>query len=512
MNYINSKNKIYKVVFSLIGFILMLSGVSYAYFVSKINNNESASTIAGEAANLELEFKEGSNQINGEGIFPGWSDTKTFTVKNKSSIDVYYNLYISDIKNELMSESISYKIESTDGGYNLEKVLLPSTDGIIKTGIYIKGNKSHTYKITTYYNNLDIDQSSEKRKTFSFKIYIKPVATKTWDFAFTGSKQTFIVPDTGNYIIKLWGAQGGNKPANPGGYGGYTEGIINLEKNETLYIYVGEAGKLGTYGIDESTTVGQGAKATFNGGGKGGNAGGGDYPYSNYSGGDNGGGATDVRLIGTNNWDDINSLKSRIMVAGGGGGMSKYISATTITSPDIGVAGGLISEKGQTITNYNGHSLSYPGGSLADQTSGNAFGTGGTGSDAGSKGYCNGHDGGGGGYYGGGGAPDSESLCFELGGGGGSSFISGHTGCVAITSAENIMPKTGCTTGTTDNSCSIHYSGKKFNETTMIDGRGYQWTNKKSTQVQMPKHEGDYYAIGTGNIGNGYARIIFIST
>ena len=193
MNYINNKNKIYKVVFSLIGFILMLSGVSYAYFVSKINNNESASTIAGEAANLELEFKEGSNQINGEGIFPGWSDTKTFTVNNKSSIDVYYNLYISDIKNELMSESISYKIESTDGGYNLEKVLLPSTDGIIKTGIYIKRNASHTYTITTYYNNLDIDQSSEKGKTFSFKIYVK---------GYISGEQTTIAQNGGTIVLK----------------------------------------------------------------------------------------------------------------------------------------------------------------------------------------------------------------------------------------------------------------------------------------------------------------------
>ncbi len=193
MNYINNKNKIYKVVFSLIGFILMLSGVSYAYFVSKVNNNESTSTIAGEAANLELEFKEGSNQINGDDIFPGWSDTKTFTVKNKSSIDVYYNLYISDIKNELMSESISYKIESTDGGYNLEKVLLPSTDGIIKTGIYIKGNASHTYKITTYYNNLDIDQSSEKGKTFSFKIYVK---------GYVSGEQTTIAQNGGTIVLK----------------------------------------------------------------------------------------------------------------------------------------------------------------------------------------------------------------------------------------------------------------------------------------------------------------------
>ncbi len=75
MNYVNNKNKIYKVFFSLIGFVLVLGGVSYAYFVSKVNNNESASTIAGEAANLELEFKEGSNQINGNGIFPGWSAT-----------------------------------------------------------------------------------------------------------------------------------------------------------------------------------------------------------------------------------------------------------------------------------------------------------------------------------------------------------------------------------------------------------------------------------------------------
>ena len=205
MNYINNKNKIYKVVFSLIGFILMLSGVSYAYFVSKVNNNESTSTIAGEAANLELEFKEGSNQINGDDIFPGWSDTKTFTVKNKSSIDVYYNLYISDIKNELMSESISYKIESTDGGYNLEKVLLPSTDGIIKTGIYIKGNASHTYKITTYYNNLDIDQSSEKGKTFSFKINIKANINDKLIVDLNGgtSEQDFNILYKANEVIEL---------------------------------------------------------------------------------------------------------------------------------------------------------------------------------------------------------------------------------------------------------------------------------------------------------------------
>ena len=205
MNYVNNKNKIYKVVFSLIGFILMLSGVSYAYFVSKVNNNESASTIAGEAANLELEFKEGSNQINGDGIFPGWSATKTFTVNNKNKIDAYYNLYIDEIKNELMSESISYKIESTDGGYNGDKVLLPKEDGIIKTGIYIKANTTHTYKVTTYYNNLDIDQSGEKGKTFSFKINIKANINDKLIVDLNGgtSEQDFNILYKANEVIEL---------------------------------------------------------------------------------------------------------------------------------------------------------------------------------------------------------------------------------------------------------------------------------------------------------------------
>ena len=205
MNYVNNKNKIYKVVFSLISFILMLSGVSYAYFSTQVKDNETNSTLTAVAANLILEFKEGSNQINGDGIFPGWSATKTFTVNNKNKIDAYYNLYIDEIKNELMSESISYKIESTDGGYNGDKVLLPKEDGIIKTGIYIKTNTTHTYKVTTYYNNLDIDQSGEKGKTFSFKINIKANINDKLIVDLNGgtSEQDFNILYKANEVIEL---------------------------------------------------------------------------------------------------------------------------------------------------------------------------------------------------------------------------------------------------------------------------------------------------------------------
>lgn len=102
--------------------------------------------------------------------------------------------------------------------------------------------------------------------------------------------------------------------------------------------------------------------------------------------------------------------------------------------------------------------------------------------------------GGGGGYWGGvsynAGAGESAS--------GGSGYISGHVGCVAITSSSSTAPKTGCDNGTTDINCSYHYSGKKFTNTILLAG----------TETSIPTHDGT--STMTGNSGNGYAKITYI--
>lgn len=107
---------------------------------------------------------------------------------------------------------------------------------------------------------------------------------------------------------------------------------------------------------------------------------------------------------------------------------------------------------------------------------------------------------GGGGYYGGGHGVHPGSTW--PGGGGGSSFISGHSGCDAIKSesTENNIIHTGQ---------SIHYSGMYFTNTVMIDGAGYNWTTKKEKYVGMPTHDGT--STMAGNSGNGYAKITLIS-
>ena len=51
-----------------------------------------------------------------------------------------------------------------------------------------------------------------------------------------------------------------------------------------------------------------------------------------------------------------------------------------------------------------------------------------------------------------------------------------------------------------------------FTNTIMIDGQGYNWTNEKGEQVQMPSPSGVVYATGEGHYGNGYARITLVTS
>ena len=104
------------------------------------------------------------------------------------------------------------------------------------------------------------------------------------DFDYNGSVQNYTTVCRGKHTLTVWGAQGGNT----GGKGGYSTGIVNLNENIDLYIYVGGQGSKGSTG-------------GFNGGGTTGSNGG------------RGGGASDIR-IGTD------SLYARVIVAGGGGG------------------------------------------------------------------------------------------------------------------------------------------------------------------------------------------------
>ena len=151
------------------------------------------------------------------------------------------------------------------------------------------------------------------------------------------------------------------------------------------------------------------------------------------------------------------------MVAAGGGG--------TESGSAIGGAGGAL------------YGTTNNAGSYATQTSGSAFGY------SVKPNYD--ASAGGGGYWGGY-APTRDAVH----GGGGSSYISGYTGAIAVMSQTDISPRTGangkvCENGTTDVTCSYHYSGYVFKDTDMIAGN-----------ETMPSPSGGYYSAGNGSTCN----------
>ena len=313
----------------------------------------------------------------------------------------------------------------------------------------VKSNTATTFQSKSEVNNawkssLSVTASSNETKSvtaYSSRSYYN----KGYSYSYTGASQTFTAPVKANYTIECWGAG-----AAEGTLGAYTKGVIQLDKDNKLYVYVGAA----SYSTASSTTFKQ---YVFNGGG-GWEVGCGDH--NNHS----GGGATDIRLA-DGSWDEFNSLKSRIMVAGGGGGTvsaepSKHSYGGGLTSPITIGAYGTPAE----YTTANG----------AGQTYGYAFGKGEICTKKDGVGLS--RAGGGGGYYGG--------YANGCAGAGGSSFISGYSGCDAISSSstENNIIHTGQ---------SVHYSNLKFTDCVMKAG--------SDTPIPSPL---DGFVIGDGKAGH----------
>ena len=258
-----------------------------------------------------------------------------------------------------------------------------------------------------------------------------------YDYSYTGNEQTFSTPISGYYKVETWGAQG----ASNGGKGGYSSGYIHLNENDNLYVQVG--------GVGGSST-----SSSNNGGYNGGGAGGVNGNYYGFG----GGGATDIR-VSSGNWNDINSLIGRIMVAGGGG--AGYTPTTSYTYV-AGAGGGLIgSNGGGTYSNSNT--------AAADVTTGGTQITGGIANYAtslnGGFGYARQTvagsfgGGGGGGYF-------SGANGYGKGGSGGSSYISGYAGTVNVDPLSYDCSGTVCTIGV--DFASPHYSNKYFVNNSMV--------------------------------------------
>ena len=377
--------------------LLVLLGIGLSYSMWNMSiSQDTSNVIATTSECFDVTLTNESNAIKLENTYP-ISDTKgktltpfTFTIKNVCNTAASYSVSLESLKDSTLSSKF-LKVMVNDNN----PIILGSLDAtdtiksgsiesrILDSGIIFKGQtKDYSIRLWIDYDTTLEDLDNEI-KTLKSKIIIKATSLgytgeSFFDFDYTGSEQTFVVPVSGTYRLETWGAEGGTfEDEYHGGYGGYSAGLIKLEKKQNINIVVGGKGKSGTATI--SKNYGDGG---FNGGGS--RSG---YGSNGKLGSSGGGGATHIATK-SGLLSSLENDKNSILIVSGGGGGAGYIDGGWNYNPtDVPSGGGYKGNRGQ---NKEGR-----GGLPGTQNSGSSFGQG---ANCGEINVC---DGGGGGYYGG---------------------------------------------------------------------------------------------------------------
>ena len=164
--------------------LVVVLSVTLAYFTAQIIGE--GKNISVSSADLKIVFTDTDGNIEGNDITPGWSNSKTFTVKNESNGTYKYDITIKDLVNTFKTyKYLEYKITSTDGGYNMtDYSYLPKSntkeDVALAYEVSIDKGKTHTYTIEIkYVNDESVDQSIDMGQSLSGTIYIRKFTKPT---------------------------------------------------------------------------------------------------------------------------------------------------------------------------------------------------------------------------------------------------------------------------------------------------------------------------------------------
>ena len=192
-------NRNQKIIVSITGIFLVLMilvGLTYAYFLTKITGNTNSKSISVSTANLVLEYGENTNVVQGiNNAEPGYSVEKIFTATNKGNSTVTYGAALESIVNGLTRQedlvytltctsylkegfslasngTITGTVDGTCSGVTTEKQFPSTSTMSVMTTNTIDTTHTHAYKLTITYKEMGEDQSEDMGKTFSAKVNI----------------------------------------------------------------------------------------------------------------------------------------------------------------------------------------------------------------------------------------------------------------------------------------------------------------------------------------------------
>ena len=158
--------------------LLLVIGVSLAYFGITIIGNDTAKGNKVVTGNLELTYTD-TTEISLENAFPGDSFEKTISVKNTGTKEVSYNLVWTELtneitNNELVIEATCKRLNSsgTEEGTCEAIAQTPVSNNTIKKNISIEVGTTHEYTVKVTFIDTGKLQDYNKNKSFTGKLGI----------------------------------------------------------------------------------------------------------------------------------------------------------------------------------------------------------------------------------------------------------------------------------------------------------------------------------------------------
>ncbi len=252
----NRKQKIIVSVTGIFIVLLILVGLTYAYFLTRIQGNTNTKSISVTTADLKLTYGDGTNQVLAPDtkLLPG-SDaigTKDFTVTNEGNSKTSYVVVIEDVS--ITKDGATSTFESNDFRYTLTCTKKDGTncDGVssqsvfpINGGVLVTNNidvsDTQTYTLTLWYIDTGIDQSNDMGKTYNAKVNIKDTDSLTLNNPYRNETDTLKKTIIDNAMIGTGSTKMGSEVTTFTKVSGENDKLLNTAPDDygTSYYYYG---------------------------------------------------------------------------------------------------------------------------------------------------------------------------------------------------------------------------------------------------------------------------------
>ena len=175
-----NKKKI--IIISIVGIVIItltLIGLTYGYYLTRIQGNTNDKSISINMSYLELTYSDGNGTIEATNIIPGETITsKTFTVTNTGTDKISnYVIYLDDVINTFVDKSdllLTLTCTSDKNSCNGTKIEYPSNNTVLITND-IEKDETQSYELKVEFLETNDDQNDNMNKKLSGNIVIKDI-------------------------------------------------------------------------------------------------------------------------------------------------------------------------------------------------------------------------------------------------------------------------------------------------------------------------------------------------